>query len=379
LFSRAKTLIEANCADCPKHSQAELEEGIGLALKARDKGYRDRAAVLRLLVDGYGTLGFVVLKSNPDRDEAIQRSSEFLKQLAQEAPADPNVRYEQIDRKAGSTRMIVDIDERIPKLHEILAIDPKHEKARFTLANDLFQKGEDDEALDLLRGLAASSDSENAKESAQRLKEFLAFRSSGTQVVAPVQINGEVRRGKNFEQEFGPGLVFRLGNTDDFGELGWDIEIHPKVSSKDEYSWVMTPPYHFGNVRYLSLGYSQTASQIVEKRPRGFKFVRNKADYDRARADVDILLGHTNVPDGLTAEAAFERALDDMEKISHCTGFFRVLDSRLARAADGTEVVDWMKFEVGIAICRSEVAGDPFNRRFCIGGFRVVIPSACPI
>jgi hypothetical protein len=342
LFDKAKALIESNCADCPRHSQVELEEGIRLALKARDSGYENRAAVLRLLVDGYATIGFLVFKpGDPRQDEAVRQSSEFLKQLAEAAPTDPDIQFELVHRKVGNVETMADIDERIPRLRKILAIDPTYEKARFTLAQDLFQKGEDDEAIALMRGLVGSRDPERARASAQSLQQFLAGRK--TQVVAPVQFSGEVSRGQNFEREFGAGLLFQLGALD---EEGWHIQIHARSSPADEYSWVMTPPYHFGNVRYLDLSYGQTAAQIVDKHPRGFQFVRNKADYDRARANVEVLLGHVDMPDPKAFEAARERALEDMEAVPYCTGFFRVLDSRLARNAKGIEVVDWMKFEV---------------------------------
>jgi len=78
-FARAKVLIEANCADCAGDSREALEQGIDLAMKAMNAGYPDRAAVLRLLVDAYGTLGVVFLKPNtPERDAAFQHRQDTL-------------------------------------------------------------------------------------------------------------------------------------------------------------------------------------------------------------------------------------------------------------------------------------------------------------
>src|SRR5215831_7177274 len=92
-FARAKVLIEANCADCAGRSREALEQGIDLATKAMNAGYPDRAAVLRVLVDAYGTLGVVFLKPNtPEQTAALQHRQDTLKQLIVAVPTDANIR-----------------------------------------------------------------------------------------------------------------------------------------------------------------------------------------------------------------------------------------------------------------------------------------------
>src|SRR5262245_5658226 len=91
-----------------------------------------------------------------------------------------------------------------------------------------------------------------------------------TQVVSPTKFSGEVTAGKGFEREFGPGLVFRLRPVEDPAMPGWEIEVVSKDSpSGPEYSYVVTLPYHGFNQRYLWVGYSFTARDIVSMTPRG--------------------------------------------------------------------------------------------------------------
>lgn len=346
LFNRAKTLIEANCADCSNRSQTALEEGIRLALEAKESGYPGRAAVLRLLKDGYGTLAAVFLQTgDPKKDEALRLHAEFLKQLAEAAPLDANARYEQTHRVLGNVEsMIADIDERIRQYRLVLALDPRHEKAQFDLAQDLFRKGEDDESLRLLRGLANSNDPERVKLAAQRLESFLSQRASSKQVVEPTTFVGEAFRGEDFEKEFGPGLVFRLAAQNDPQTPGWEVEIRAKGAPDSEYSSVVTPPYRFLNPRYLFVGYGRSATEVVEG-GAAFKFVRTKPDYDRARANVQIILGRRS--DGRPYQEAFDAALEDLGKIPYCVGALRILNSKLAAAEEGRpQAIDWIQFEV---------------------------------
>jgi hypothetical protein len=66
-----------------------------------------------------------------------------------------------------------------------------------------------------------------------------------------ITFSGEVSGDKNFDRPFGP-LRFRLNSEQALG--GWCIEVVPAEqtnSGNDEYVWVVTPPYHFGNIRYL--------------------------------------------------------------------------------------------------------------------------------
>jgi tetratricopeptide (TPR) repeat protein len=346
LFNGARTLIEANCATCTGRNQSALEEGIRLALEAKDAGYPDRVAVLRLLKDGYGTLGaFFFGLGDPRRAEALRLNDEFLKQLVDAAPLDANARYEHTHRSIGNIEsMIADIDERIRQYRLVLALDPRHEKAQFDLAQDLFRKGEDEESDRLLRALSKSSDPERAKVAAQRLENFASQRASSKQVVAPTTFVGEAFRGKDFEKEFGAGLVFRLAAQDDLQAPGWEVQVRGKDSTDAEYSWVVTPPFRGLNPRYLFVGYGLSAAEIVEG-GASFKFVRTKPDYDRARANVQIILGRRS--DGRPYQEAFDAALEDSGKIPYCVGALRILNSKLTPAEEGRpQAIDWIQFEV---------------------------------
>jgi tetratricopeptide (TPR) repeat protein len=345
LFNGARTLIEANCATCIGRNQSALEEGIRLALEAKDAGYPDRAAVLRLLKDGYGTLGALFFGlGDPRRAEALRLNDEFLKQLVDAAPLDANARYEHAHRYIGNIEsMIADIDERVRQYRLVLALDPRHEKAQFDLAQDLFRKGEDEESDRLLRALARSSDPERAKLAAQRLESFASQRASSKQVVAPTTFVGEAFRGKDFEKEFGAGLVFRLAATEP-QISGWDVEIRAKASPNSEYSSVMTPPLRGLNPRYLSTSYGRVASEVV-KGGSSFLFVRTEEDYKRAAASVQILLRGQS--DGRPWEEAWDKALDDLGKIPFCVGALRILNSKLTAAEEGRpQAIDWIQFEV---------------------------------
>ena len=66
-----------------------------------------------------------------------------------------------------------------------------------------------------------------------------------------VFFSGEISANHSFEHEFG-SLRFRLNPL--AALFGWNIEVVPRKeadSTLSEYVWVVTPPYHFGNIRYL--------------------------------------------------------------------------------------------------------------------------------
>jgi len=98
-----------------------------------------------------------------------------------------------------------------------------------------------------------------------------------------ISFEGEVAGGQLFTREFGVDMLFRLNPEQAAG--GWFIEVVPKNPSADsslEYVWVVTPPYHFGNQRYLDTSYGIPAREAVKKSPREFNFVLDEKQYKEA-------------------------------------------------------------------------------------------------
>jgi hypothetical protein len=269
------------------------------------------------------------------------------KKCRRAVPADANIRYEYVHWRIGNTESrLPGRDERIEWYRQILAIDPNHERARFDLAQDLFAKGEDDEALALMRGLLPSSNSESAKIYSQTLDRFLQTKAKSMQVVAPVKFSGEISRGDSFEHPFNSGLVFRLSAM---GDLGWRIGVAPENSRNSDYAEMFTPPLRGRTVLDLCNCYGVSARDLVNLYSRGssFRFVLTPQGYERAAHDISIILGHEPLPAGKTYEEVLNQADSDMEQIPYCVGVFRISDSRLVTATGpGPEVIDWLKFEV---------------------------------
>ena len=136
---------------------------------------------------------------------------------------------------------------------------------------------------ELLRMLAGR----DPKPSAQPVCTQTGFRSSGSTIV---YLTGAVSNGDSFTQELTPGLVFRLDPSPGSEKRGWTIRVVPRSRDKDEltdYVWVVTPPYHFRNPRYLDTTYGVSAEEAVAWSPREFFFVLSDADYRRATAAVE--------------------------------------------------------------------------------------------
>src|SRR5712671_5561994 len=354
-FHKARTLIEANCADCPGARQEALEKGIQEALKAQESGYSDRAAILRLLVNGYAALAINFLKpDNPERGKAMTSSRKALSELIALKPTDANLRFEYIHKIVGKSEwMWGNLDERIAMYRQVLAIDPHHEKARSDLARDLAQIGEIPEAISILKSLVQPGDSPEIPLYTKRLDELL----KDPHVIAPATLMGEISRGEDFVQPMEPGLLFRLrAVTDGFKDsnyIGWEIQVVPKESQdRADYSAVLAFPLHGRNSNSFTVDRNVSAHDLAGPGTRAmFRFVRNKADYSRAAADIEVVSGHTPLPPGEDWQVAQDRALNDLGQIPYCNGALRILDSRLTpstSASEGTQFIDWIKFEVSV-------------------------------
>jgi hypothetical protein len=169
-----------------------------------------------------------------------------------------------------------------------------------------------------------------------------------------ITFSGEVSGDKNFDRPFGP-LRFRLNSEQALG--GWWIEVAPAVeanSGNDEYVWVITPPYQFGNIRYLDTSYGTPAEDAV-KGPRDFNFVLDQGQFHRA-ADL-VNLGVSSHPlSERKSQAEFDKesqdALATLESMSIGKGRLQILDSRVHSCAgqDNLGTIEWLKFRVELHV-----------------------------
>jgi hypothetical protein len=162
--------------------------------------------------------------------------------------------------------------------------------------------------------------------------------------------SGEVSAAKNFDRPFGL-LRFRLNSQE--ASSGWWIEVMPAEqtnSGSDEYVWVVTPPYHFGNARYLDTSYGARAEDAV-KGPRDFNFALDQQQFHRAAELVN--LGVSSHPlSAHKSEAELDKESEDaiaaLESLSIGKGRLQILDSRVDGSAgqDGLGAIEWLKFRV---------------------------------
>ena len=164
-----------------------------------------------------------------------------------------------------------------------------------------------------------------------------------------VTFTGEISSGNSFERDIGHGLIFRLvPSPAGFGK-GWDIEIVPKenpTGGPAEFCAIVTPPYHFYNLRYLNASYGVTARQAVAMSPRAFQFVESPEDFAAASVVVNSVIYSVDWPskkDSLAAAAA---------KVPLGAGELRVLRSRITAGKNNEDLgsIDWLKFEVRLSL-----------------------------
>jgi hypothetical protein len=176
--------------------------------------------------------------------------------------------------------------------------------------------------------------------------------------------SGEVSADKNFDRPFGL-LRFRLNSQE--ASSGWWIEVMPAEqtnSGSDEYVWVVTPPYHFGNVRYLDTSYGTPAEDAV-KGPRDFNFVLDQQVFHRAAELVNLGVSSHPLSEH-KSEAELDKESQDaiaaLESLSIGKGRLQILDSRVDGSAgqDGLGAIEWLKFRVELHVpCNFIVSDSP--------------------
>jgi hypothetical protein len=167
----------------------------------------------------------------------------------------------------------------------------------------------------------------------------------------------EVSQGQTFERALGGNLKFRLDPAGRGKSSGWTIEVVGKSQKPDEpeYSWVVTPPYHFYNPRYLISGqYDMKADEAVRESPRDFNFVLDDGQYARA-SDLFSVAEESHPADAQKTDARWEKEGEDAaEAQSHfpvAKGRLTILDSKVAAVPDSPfGRIESIKFRVELRV-----------------------------
>ena len=157
-----------------------------------------------------------------------------------------------------------------------------------------------------------------------------------------VVIEGSVRRGDEFSQDFGSGFTFRLQGGKDV----WSIVITHAASPDNDLVYPVNPPYRFSNRQYIGPGYGDSARESIAYTPRDLAFIYRPADIGRAWSDLDRVLWPYNYP-----EAEVQKATNDLTQIPTGTVTFEVLAAELGpdeSRPGGEECVRALKFRASI-------------------------------
>jgi hypothetical protein len=157
----------------------------------------------------------------------------------------------------------------------------------------------------------------------------------------PQTFSGHVEQGQLYEHELDGGLIFRLVPNSAGNPPGWVITVAPKDHSRDDYVWVVTPPYRSSNPRYVDISYGVSAREAVDWSPREFVFVTNETDYKTASDAVNILLW----PYSYT-EKEVDVARTNLDAVKKAKGTFRITDALLKAGIDGIEEIEGLSFKV---------------------------------
>lgn len=170
-----------------------------------------------------------------------------------------------------------------------------------------------------------------------------------------MSFSGEVSAHQDFERKFGKDVSFRLNSH--AAMEGWFLEVVPGTqppSGYAEYVWVVNPPYHFQNIRYLDTSYGISAKQAVAYSPRDFNFVVDQQQYEHAAE----LVEHSAVSHSQSehkTQQEFEKesqdALQKLEELPVSKGRLTILQSRVTETGnDGLGSIEWISFRVELHV-----------------------------
>jgi len=161
------------------------------------------------------------------------------------------------------------------------------------------------------------------------------------QDASQVVIEGTVKRGDEFAQDFGPGFTFRLRGKD-----VWAIVITHAASRDRDLVYPVNPPYRFSNQLYIGPGYGESARESARNTRRELAFLYRPDDFTAAWDDLDRVLW----PYGY-AEAEVARATSELARFPTGTLKLEILSAEfVADGGDGRqEWVNALRFRATIS------------------------------
>ena len=182
----------------------------------------------------------------------------------------------------------------------------------------------------------------------------LASLSAGAQDHS-ISFSGEVTQGQTFRKSVGHGLDFVLTPSSMGGGItGWIIQVSPHGQTVDpectDFVWVVTPPYHFQNVRYLDTSYSTTAQEAMRVSAREFQFVLNCADFKTESRRVDLAIYPSTASKQEVDDAIAKLGSSPLGKGRLWIKRYRITPGRKSEAGVDLGAIHWIKFKVEIKI-----------------------------
>lgn len=156
-----------------------------------------------------------------------------------------------------------------------------------------------------------------------------------------MSFTGQVDKGELYEQKINDDLIFRLVPNSAGNPPGWVIMIVPVDRSREDYVWVVTPPYRFSNPQYVDISYGISAREAVNHSPRTFSFVTNEKDFKTAGEAVDVLLWPSTYTKREVKEAKAR-----LEAVPRAKGIFTITDASFKSVSGGKEEIEHLAFQI---------------------------------
>src|SRR6266851_2086169 len=143
-FLKGKQLIEDNCIDCMRGTQAGMEQGIQEMNQAIEAGYPGKKAAYKFLLDAFKHMQTYTERDPKQSEMFRQKELDLIRKLYELYPRDPEILQ-------AYAYTVKDEDKQIEVLRKILSLDTKHPGTRFELGILLIKKKNLAEGISLLR------------------------------------------------------------------------------------------------------------------------------------------------------------------------------------------------------------------------------------